>query len=698
MMIFHRKSWGFLAFLCVFIGIWGNAAALQAQGIVLRPFSCRHTLPLFSFGRNPCSCTTRAVATPKPLSESQDDFDTAWLEKMRNYPVQSREELLETIRTECGNAKKTQANIGPEELENTRKHLLRALETLDAELKKHRDRELTTHWEETLQLPRLRENLQHPGENTSAAASETYQEIQAISREFDIVIFHALRDALRRYLTVEIAAQSDNFSSDFSKVCDAIPGLVEKYLEGDRAEYVSSLRGVMQWFNDIGPFVPEAERLARCIEERIGRPNFYLHVGSGIISSALVRDVQEEFQVNETILGTHVQGTGTMHGRTSAGTAHNDRSAELRLKLNTQMTTETIGRKGPVRVYTENSGTAYSEKPIFIAPDRIFTQRANTRIQLDSKIKGLQVFGGALIHRLAWNLVQRQKPASVAEANRRAVRRINAEFDGQADPRIEELNQRYQDLLIDPMRATGRFPKVWDFRTTNDSLKFTALILNQFQVSTPEMPPELPGKADLCVHVHQSLFANLAFSGLAGRRVEELELLNRLEEKFPRLSEQIQRDEDQPPLTVIFAKKNPVSVLFSEDELTVSVHIDFFEREEQIFPGLDITLKYKLRIETRDQPGAATPQRVIVFEEASPPTAFPPGFDPEGAAKLSAREQIIRNIVLKHIERDLEKRFEISPVELGVHETHSGTLSPLHAASRNGWLTLAWTWDTEKSL
>ena len=600
----------------------------------------------------------------------------------------TQEQLIEQVKQACAIAKASVSQPSEDRLNSLRWRILETVNVLQQNLAWSNNGKFTREEIESLKLAELSKSLvQRTAKLDIEPMTATFIVLQNPSRQFDSIQFHPLQDQLRQYFVLNDAVSNESFKTNFGEFCDGLPDSVEKYLVGDKPEYGSALAEGVRWMSDLGPYVPAAKIIADKFQATLSRPNFYVAASSRLLAAGFQQEINEPLSVNENIFGTTIRGGGRIDGYTTGAFAHNDSRAELRAILTAKMNTNTVGVNGPVKIATASGGTMRGEKPIYITSDAIFTGPASSLANLSSRTTGLSIDGGRLVKHIAQKRIQEQRPSSEAEAKRRAELRMNSRFNSEVEPRIAELNQRYQQQLRQPLIEAGRFPRVWDLNTTSSELFFTVLVGDKSQPTQPYAPPTQPAGTDLSVRIHQSMPNNALETVLGGRRVEEEKFIENLKEQFPELTKDLNRDEEQEQLTITFAKKSPVSFVFSGQTISVIVHADQFEQDGQVHPGLDITFKYTVRVE-KTEDGA-----MFVFEQAETPTVFPPGFDPNGDKKISSREQMIRSIVTKRLDKSMKKSFEWKAGELPDQWQGKGILSPEMISSENGWFTIAWNWN-----
>ena len=622
------------------------------------------SLKLLNFHCFPAVRTYKHIPASSPRKNSTEE------EKLLLSPT----EILDQLRILCAEPDKTDRQPNEPDLVAVQKQLLVAVNRL---------RRLP-NLPETLPLEKLRLSLLNTKDFQSETISEVYQILHTQRNEFDNGTFSPFSLLLRKYLTLELAAKNENFVDEYQNLLAGMPDFVEIFLSGDHPEYGPALTDSIDWLTDLGDCVPSAQRLAAFLKSAFGHSNFYFQVSSGFLSHAFHRSIEEELSLNEYVLDTKVRGSGRISGETSITFRPNEKQAEIRLQLTAQMSSNTIGRNGPIRVASTNSGSIWGEKTIFFSEDLFRTTPASARSNLSSRTTGIGADGGDFLQPIllsvAQNQVPKRKPRYDAESRRMAARRLSERLNQEVNPQIAQIFQRYQKELQTPLRESGLFTEGWKFQTTETNLKLTTRVSGSSQPAAMDVPPVFSEPSDVAVRVHQSALNNAAEMTLAGRRIVIEEFVAQLEEKYPKLMQKLKRNEENPITAITFAEKSPVSVLFKDNIISIVVRIDKFEQDEAEHPGQDITVKYRLSAQ-----GAK-----FVFERAEAPTVFPSGYDPNGRVRIAGRNLAIRNIVMKRLDEQLKETYELSPTELQEQWEGKGLLTPQTALAENGWLALSW--------
>lgn len=619
----------------------------------------------------------------KPAVSATQDGSTVGPTRPEVRPVADLEAFCARLKAEA--AQPTQVDLA-----QCKDRLVRACAELNRLFDRDPNREAATYWRTTFKLSELSDTLAAATEPDEVVLQECWNAFQSDKVGVRWTVFDGVRKELRRYRTLRDVLKADNYEAQLGNVCDNLMKYIAEYSGNADPAYGTALADVLVWLEDLSVVEPRTATLAATVLDRLSGVNFRLFAGAEFVAAGFRTELNEEFGVDDTILGTRVTGTGRLTGTSDAELVPALGRAEIKVLIDSTLSTKTLGVQRPVILNTDSWGRMSAEKRIRITPEGFFTLPARSRAQLQSKIYNVRIDGGPIIQCIARNQIEERRGDSQREAARRAERRMDERVNERIDDRIASLNTDYQTKLRKPLLKAGLFPRIWDLSGTAEKVDWSILIGDATQPAAAQAPPEPQRAFDLFVQVHQSALNNAAAIALSGRAFDEEKVIGDLEKQFKELPKALQRQEGQKPIHVTFAQKGPIAVSFVDDRIKAVFRIDSFIQEGTNYPGLDVTLLYDVK--TVAEKGEDGKDRVlVVLEQASAPQAFPRGFDPGSGQRISARHQAIRTIVLRRLEA-LPKRVEGAPRQLKGEWEGAGSLVPAFAASQDGWLTFAWDW------
>ena len=573
--------------------------------------------------------------------------------------------------------------ITESDLNRCQRLLLDAVNNLQNRLPRELGRDIANDWRATLQLAELKATLA-----TGTPDSEILETVQNVfysdKEGIRWVLFDPLRTALRRYQNVARMLKEESYARQWTNVCDNLVKYIETYAEGRDPGYFVALSDVVVWLDDISFVEPRAARLAQLTRAACTGVNVRLQVGNDFVAAGFQQDIEETLDVDETILGTKVIGSGALAGVSNAELVPSPKRAAIKVFAEATLETHTDGSQAMVTLKNYTTGTLRGEKQILFAAEGISTTPAKSKANLKSDISDVKINAGPLIRMVARGQVDSRRADSQAEAARRAERRMNNQMNERIDPNIAELNTKYQKIR-EALNKTGLFPRVWDLSSTDTQIDWSILLGNTYQPSAPLPAPQQAPATGLTVQVHQSALNNMLAILLAGRYVDEEKFSERITEFLGETPAFLERKAEETPAKVSFGQRAPVDVLFVDDKIRVVVRLNDIQVLDNAARSFTISVEYKIKREKKDG-------RDIVVLEQTEAEAFPAGYRPGGGTSLSATQTIIRSYLLRRLE-SLPKRQEAEPLSFGGEWDGKGKLVPQFASSEKGWLTLVWNWQ-----
>ncbi|NUQ61680.1 MAG: hypothetical protein HUU20_04275, partial [Pirellulales bacterium] len=440
----------------------------------------------------------------------------------------------------------------------------------------------------------------------------------------------------------------------------------------------------VQLIGDAVRWLREAEQagwIVEAVERRYGYTNLYVQASDGLVQAILGRPVDEVTPVEDCILGTAVYGTGHAVGHVASELAPSGTRAAIDMILRSNTATDTVGYNGPVRIYSDGLTKSASRKRLVLTADGLSSMPAATNAITQTDIQCIDAGGRTLIEQFAWRRAGKQEPLAEQIAARHAEQRINARLDEQTAEQIAETNRNYHRKIRRPLALRGLFPGALAFSTTQDAVHLAALQARAAEdLAAPTVPPAMVGQPDLGVRVHESMINNFAEGLFGGMIVTEQELQQNAVDLLGYLPDRLKNPEEGDPWSITFPPRQPISVAFTADGFSVTIRGVSYTRGNNEYPGMNVTATY--RIES-GQPLRAVRQGDLKI--------FPPGFSPDAGQRLSAREQVLRNL----LERRFQQVFpqEIVPEPLapkGERLANVGKLVLATWQSTTGWMTLGW--------
>ncbi len=598
--------------------------------------------------------------------------------------------FLADLKNRCETAKMNLKAPTAADLAACRSRIQRAMQELNYQIAIDPNRQSASFWKEKLELDALNDALASSEELKPTFVEKAWKTFGADHDGIQWKIFTKVRNELQNYLSLNTAIESKDFDENLPLVCDNLTESAQKYLRRGEPDDSMAIHGILRWLDAFRPFNPPIGCMIDCVRNRFSNANVQVWASDRFVSPAFQQPIHESFDVNENIFGTAVRGNGTVSGRTIACPVPRQGAAAFQLQINTQMNTRTTGSHPPVTLKNATSGAMSATKTIIFTPNGFTATAAQSRGNLNTKVIGTHIDGGCLVKCIAKDRIEEQRPASEAEAKRRAAVRFSGRVDRQVETQLATLNQNYQANVCRPLHEVDYFPKRWGLSTTNNFVIAQMAFANPSQTTTDSLPPNQAVRADVVVRVHQSALNNTASLLMSGRTLKsdnvDNQMLDRLK-KWVKIDDQASKENDEK-ITPTLAQDHPISVSFEDNKIKLVCRIANFNLEDGPARKLQSDIIFLYEIENGheiDAYGRSYP--TVAFVQADKPRAVSPG-----RKTLSTRDLPVQRRVMTRLEETVQKRIQLLPADPAGRWEGTGKLVPVYAAAENGWLTLAWNW------
>ena len=580
--------------------------------------------------------------------------------------------LVDQISQACESAKQAVVKeITAPLTPNPKTETLRQISMFRVGIRKIFPKATVQKWEDLFMLDEMQQSLRE-AETDLELLGEILDLLDGDGADFQRPSFIRLKKSLVANRLLLWRQNQKSHIEEVEAVFDSLPGLVDRYLQSPDVANAEAVSDCLKFLAE----THKADNLVALIHRSIMQPNLKVRVNSNIIATFFLRDVDEQVTVNDIILGTWVRGSGQMIGETRAAYVPSRDSAIIRVTLEGQLDTKTVGSQGPLRIPSNNTTMVKTTKDIVISNDSIKTTPAKTDANLTSQVGKIEYTRPApLVRMVAPSQIDQRKPASDAESERLTKLRFNSRFNSEVDEIVAAFNEEMMKLFNGRNDAKSLRLQFDQMETTRSNMSVEAVVRNKFQLTALTKPPTVTTKAELLFQVHESLASNAGECELGGKTLFEEQFLAKLKDLFPQMPEKQENDDTNEPMLTIAFSDRPIEVSFKNNVIKAVVETTAIERAGTDYPGM--VIEFTFRIEA-----AGASFRLVVAET---PEVLPLGFDPEKG--LSMRETTIRAIVKKKLERITAEPMEW---KVSVIKGNNGImmLKPVHLSTRDGWLSV----------
>ena len=531
--------------------------------------------------------------------------------------------------------------------------------------------------------------LDWPTLSTQAASGEHADpaELRRLQRLFDsgengleMPQFAAVRRALSAYAEAAETARRPEaptvYNQRLEKLAAAVAG--------------GAAAGTTEALEDVGPLLADLEASGQApgaiarIRGAVNRPNLYLDVDENLLGSAVNRVVDQESPVNEVVLGTRVRGSGHTKGLVLLDFVPSSDRAVVDLRLDATNHSTTAGTQGPVTVRTLGTTTVGARKRIIIDDRRVSSLPAEAHAATDTRTAGIDVgkrFGKRLIRKIASRKIAEMRPQAEAITERKTRERVRQQFEEQTASAIDRAARDYQTRFRRPMQERNWYPEMLHMSTSDSRLSVVARKALGDQIAAFTAPPSVDPDAVMSARLHETIVNNAAEITLGGRTITQQFVEEQIRKNDGKLPESLGNDPDQPPWSITFAKRKPVSLDADDGRLKLTVSGSRFTSGDREFPAMDIWAVY--RVEPVDG-------RFRLVRDGDV-QIYPPDFVPGGGEKLTIAQTSLRRILQKRFNKVFKDVVDIEPLTLPGQLAGAGPL-PLEqlVARKDGWVAVGW--------
>jgi hypothetical protein len=542
-----------------------------------------------------------------------------------------------------------------------------ALEAAAAKLDRYLSGANGAAWKKYLQWDELQAQLkaEKPDVETLGAI---YQKFIADQVGLEMPVFARVADALARWVN-DLVGRDDQLREKFAAQLKGLADALAKHGQNPSNENAIEVGSRLGWLVDMRQAAP----LVGAIRSRYAQSNLHVAATARLVGAGIEQHLDEMTPVRDYILGTSIHGKGHTVGDVAVQLVPDEHRAVFDTMLAGTVQSRTTGYNGPATIYSSGSTSIAGRKRIVFTADGFASYPATAAANTSTRITGIG--GRNIVQRVAWKRVGEQKPEAERIAGDHAADRVCERLDAQVG---EELGRAHADYLAkvrNPLLRRREFPEL-RFRTTNELLFVDGLAANRSQIAASTPPPAVTAKNDLAVQVHESMINNLAAALFSGRTLTEEEMQKQVIDIRGELPDSLKSDPDQDPWSITFARSQPVTVKFADDQIEITIRGQRYTSGDRDFRAMNVTARYKFAI---DGPGIKlTRQGDLVI--------VPPG----EARRLSGREITLRTLLEKRFGKLFEPEVKYDGLVLPGKWRAAGVLDYKQLQTAGGWLVAAW--------
>jgi hypothetical protein len=584
-----------------------------------------------------------------------------------DQPVAAKQESLEAIIASCREAKTQFRPLTKDDHNAAKAELVEALARLETKLKSSGDN--GQDWNKYLLCETLQKELQKEGALNQEALNEIASRFASGNEGLGLVWFVDVRSTLWRLLKVDEAIDNSRTKATYERTLDNLINNLQAFAVKPTTENTLGISESLRWLQ----IRQQAPDLVKAVQQRFNQPNLYGEASAEFVQAAVGNSVDDNTAISDCILGTSISGTGHTVGHTTAELIPDDNQGVINTLLFATTYSATVGSHGPVCIYTSGTTCIGACKRIWINENGFFSCPAQSNAVTQTCINDIQA-RRKIIENAAWKRAGQQKSTAECIASQHAQQRVNRRVDEQAAENLDKAQQNFTNKFRNPMIDHKLFPEQLRFSTDQEALRTVSLETGASLLAAPTPPPSAI-KTDMVLRVHESLINNFALDALGGMTVNEDNFQKAVVDTFGKLPEKMKRDENQPPWTITFATRQPISVTFSDEGFKIFIRGTKFINGDRSCDDMDITVAYKI-VKTDAGFKAVRQGDVQIF--------------PPGRQQVGGKDEIIRNLLAKRFSKIFEPEIIGEGFSFSGNLKKVGKMLPIEVQSHDGWLTIAW--------
>ena len=524
-------------------------------------------------------------------------------------------------------------------------------------------------------------------ENQLGAEEPDWQVMDEVVRQFfdgypglEFPEFVNTRENLRKYVYLGKLADSDeDAAKSVNQYLHALSDALEKYDADPTTRNAAEVAAIADWLEGINRDLGIAHHW-RSVH---AAPNIFMYVSEELLSRRFSRPVQDTGPVNEMILGTHVRGTAFTTGQITTDLVPNSQAAQLDILFHGSSQTRSLGRQKPVTIRSTSVANLVARKPLYLYPRDVSAGPATASSSLNSTIHGITPdarLGRRLIERIAWKRALQQKPQADRIAAGRAARRLEKSLDEQTQELITSARSQLRSQFQGPVNSRGLIPEAIQTMSTNTHLVVKAKQAGRGQLSSANRPPAQRPANEVVLQLHESAFNNTAEKGIAGLTLTDERIASLVSELTGEVPEQLQIKPEDQPWSISFDWKQPVTVEFRDQMVTINVRGRRFTNGERVLNRvMEMSATYLMQ--------TMPDQGVILTRQGDVEVTFP-GMAED--ARLRAQDRVFKTLMESKFTDLFRPVIEGEGFMLPGRFSELGRIHLKHLSTEDGWLSLGW--------
>jgi len=322
----------------------------------------------------------------------------------------------------------------------------------------------------------------------------------------------------------------------------------------------------------------EGERaLASQLDHHYRNANIRIAVSQQMINRLLPDPKSQEEPIDDTIQGARVSGKSRTSTILNVFLIPDKKQWRMGVQASGEVTSDTETRRRSTTFHNKGSSRYTVNKDLLIDRRGIRVGRATAKTDIQSELLGFETNFDSLpvVGSMLRSFVRNQYNAQADQTMKKQVeRRARNRFDEEIANHLVNVENRFQERYLNPLKHLHLEPIALDLQTTTNSrliLRYRLAGYQQLAANTPR--PRAPGNSLMSIQVHESAFNNtLQNLKLDGKRTDLRTLYREIAKAFDRTDIKIP-EEIPGNVTVAMADHEAVRVRFEDGKVKLRIHL-----------------------------------------------------------------------------------------------------------------------------
>ena len=418
----------------------------------------------------------------------------------------------------------------------------------------------------------------------------------------------------------------------------------------------------------------QADSLVASIHHHYSHPNLMLSISQDLITRLLSQQVEDTMPLEDRINGTTLRGTVHTVGDVTVELVDNPSRGNLRVRLQGNAKSKSIGTNLGVTVHTTGNTTIDASKLIHLDAFGLHPQPASANCETESSIDSISA-RSRCIEKIAWRRALASQSQGEQMASRRAEEQVAERVDQQTTEMLKDANHFLQEQFRQPLIRRNAFPRLFEFTTIDGHLKLRMQQSNDRQMAAPGPAPKHDGTPDVGIKIHESLIGNLSEAILGGTVLTGEILQGLLEDLGAEVPAELQGDAGEP-WSITFSSNRPIRVSFQDNVTSISIRGRRFTRGDTVVGNvIDITARYAVNM---------TPTGLNLKRQGDVEVDY------VNRRTLGVPQIAIKTMLLKKFNSLYKPELEVQEIVLPERWRQAGNLRLKNSQVSTGWLVLNW--------